>query len=94
MKLSAGKPGSTDSKSGKGKAFSEQDEDDDDLSGGKTGKTSAAGGGGMVKSPQQSFMPRNDTPQRFWNFVEPYCAPIQASDVKFLEDLIKGKLFT
>merc|ERR1712179_178336 len=26
----------------------------------------------------------------FWAFVEPYCAPIQQDDVKFLEDLIKG----
>jgi transcriptional adapter 3 len=72
-----------DAKSIKTKApFSEQEDDEDILKSG-----SAAG---MVKSPQQTFLPKNDTPQRFWNFVEPYCAPIQASDVKFLEDLIKG----
>ena len=34
--------------------------------------------------------PKNETPNRFWAFVEPYCAPIQQDDVKFLEDLIKG----
>eukprot|EP00092_Neocalanus_flemingeri_P002430 GFUD01002599.1.p1 GENE.GFUD01002599.1~~GFUD01002599.1.p1 ORF type:complete len:439 (-),score=161.22 GFUD01002599.1:96-1412(-) len=34
--------------------------------------------------------PKNETPNRFWAFVEPYCAPLQQEDVKFLEDLIKG----
>ena len=59
--------------------------DDDDM----MKPASAASSAGMIKSPQP-LLPRNDTPQRFWNFVEPYCAPIQATDVKFLEDLIKG----
>merc|ERR1711936_1017401 len=34
--------------------------------------------------------PKNETPNRFWAFVEPYCAPITEDDVKLLEDLIKG----
>jgi len=34
--------------------------------------------------------PKNEIPNRFWAFVEPYCAPLQQEDVKFLEDLIKG----
>jgi hypothetical protein len=33
--------------------------------------------------------PKNETPHKFWAYVEPYCAPIQLEDVKFLEDLIK-----
>ena len=80
LKLNSGKP--IDSKSMKTKApFGD---DDDDIKPG-----SAASSAGMIKSPQP-LLPKNDTPQRFWNFVEPYCAPIQATDVKFLEDLIKG----
>merc|ERR1712141_660286 len=35
-------------------------------------------------------LPKNETPNRFWAFVEPYCAPITHDDVKLLEDLIKG----
>merc|ERR1739844_786572 len=35
-------------------------------------------------------LPKNETPNRFWAFVEPYCAPITEEDVKLLEDLIKG----
>ena len=34
--------------------------------------------------------PKNETPSRFWQFVEPYCAPIAQDDVKFLEDMLKG----
>jgi len=34
--------------------------------------------------------PKNEIPNRFWSFVEPYCAPLQHEDVKFLEDIIKG----
>ena len=35
-------------------------------------------------------LPKNETPNRFWSFVEPYCAPITPEDIKLLEDLIKG----
>merc|ERR1719384_910852 len=35
-------------------------------------------------------VPKNETPNRFWSFVEPYCAPITPEDIKLLEDLIKG----
>ena len=31
--------------------------------------------------------PKNETPTKFWQFVEPYCAPIAPDDVKFLEDM-------
>eukprot|EP00094_Tigriopus_californicus_P002488 TCALIF_02405-PA protein Name:"Similar to tada3-a Transcriptional adapter 3-A (Xenopus laevis)" AED:0.25 eAED:0.25 QI:43/0/0/0.66/1/0.66/3/0/494 len=34
-------------------------------------------------------LPKNETPNRFWSFVEPYCAPITPEDIKLLEDLIK-----
>lgn len=34
-------------------------------------------------------LPKNETPNRFWAFVEPYCAPITPEDIKLLEDLIK-----
>lgn len=34
--------------------------------------------------------PKNETPTKFWQFVEPYCAPIGPDDVKFLEDMLKG----
>merc|ERR1712098_795427 len=34
--------------------------------------------------------PKNETHSRFWQFVEPYCAPIAQDDVKFLEDMLKG----
>ena len=37
-------------------------------------------------------LPKNETPNRFWSFVEPYCAPITPEDIKLLEDLIKGPL--
>ena len=67
--------------------FFEGQDDDEDVIKPIGGPPSAAA---IVTSPQQGFTIKNDTPQRFWNFVEPYCAPIQASDVKFLEDLIKG----
>lgn len=47
----------------------------------------------QVKRPdadlQSPSPPKNVIPSKFWNFVEPYCAPIQQDDVKFLEDLIK-----
>ncbi|CAB4058504.1 TADA3 [Lepeophtheirus salmonis] len=39
------------------------------------------------KPPQTT--PKNETPSRFWAFVEPYCAPITSDDIKLLEDLIK-----
>jgi len=43
-----------------------------------------------LPEPKKQLIPKNDTPHRFWSFVEPYCAPIQLDDVKFLEDMIKG----
>jgi len=34
-------------------------------------------------------LPKNETPSRFWAFVEPYCKDVTQNDVKLLEDLIK-----
>lgn len=47
----------------------------------------------QVKPPSDAakpMTPKNETPNRFWQFVEPYCAPIAQEDVKFLEDMMKG----
>ena len=38
--------------------------------------------------PDLPKIPKNDTTNRFWATVEPYCADITADDLKFLEDLI------
>lgn len=35
-------------------------------------------------------LPKNETPNRFWAFVEPYCAPISPDDIKLLDDLIRS----
>jgi len=43
-----------------------------------------------VAETSKPVLPKNETPNRFWAFVEPYCAPITEDDVKLLEDLIKG----
>lgn len=34
-------------------------------------------------------LPKNDTPNKFWAYVEPYCADITAEDIKLLEELIE-----
>merc|ERR1719319_53929 len=34
--------------------------------------------------------PKNEIPNRFWSFVEPYCVPLTQEDVRFVEELIKG----
>ena len=43
-----------------------------------------------LSETNKPMTPKNETPSRFWQFVEPYCAPIAQDDVKFLEDLVKG----
>ena len=43
-----------------------------------------------VPETSKPVLPKNETPNRFWAFVEPYCAPITQDDIKLLEDLIKG----
>lgn len=35
-------------------------------------------------------LPRNDTIDRFWASVEPYCADITNEDLKMLDELIKS----
>merc|ERR1712029_1190899 len=35
-------------------------------------------------------VPKNETPNRFWSFVEPYCAPITPDDIKLLDDLVRS----
>jgi transcriptional adapter 3 len=40
-------------------------------------------------TPEAPRVPKNDAPNRFWAFVEPYCAEITTEDVKLLETLIR-----
>lgn len=39
---------------------------------------------------EPSRAPKNDSPNRFWTTLEPYCAEITQDDLKVLEDLIKA----
>ena len=39
--------------------------------------------------PELPKIPKNDTPNRFWTMVEPYCADITTDDLKFLDELIR-----
>ncbi|KAL0821834.1 hypothetical protein ABMA28_005241 [Loxostege sticticalis] len=42
-----------------------------------------------VKLEMSQFaLPKNNIPYKFWNSVEPYCAPITLDDIKFLESLL------
>lgn len=34
---------------------------------------------------------KNDTPNKFWASVEPYCSPISQDDLTYLEELIKTR---
>lgn len=34
---------------------------------------------------------KNDTPNKFWASVEPYCSPITQEDLTYLEELIKTR---
>jgi len=34
------------------------------------------------------FLPKNDTPNKFWASVDPYCTDIMSDDIKLLEELI------
>lgn len=36
----------------------------------------------------QLTLPKNNIPYKFWNSVEPYCAPVTLDDIKFLESLL------
>lgn len=40
------------------------------------------------KDNQKLVLPKNDTPNRFWLSVEPYCMPLTQEDIKLLDDLI------
>lgn len=33
-------------------------------------------------------LPKNNIPYKFWNSVDPYCAPVTLDDIKFLESLL------
>lgn len=42
-----------------------------------------------VKIEMSQFaLPKNNIPYKFWNSVEPYCAPVTLDDIKFLESLL------
>lgn len=36
----------------------------------------------------QFALPKNNIPYKFWNSVDPYCAPVTLDDIKFLESLL------
>lgn len=36
----------------------------------------------------QLTLPKNNIPYKFWNSVDPYCAPVTLDDIKFLESLL------
>lgn len=36
----------------------------------------------------QFSLPKNNIPYKFWNSVDPYCAPVTLDDIKFLESLL------
>lgn len=36
----------------------------------------------------QLALPKNNIPYKFWNSVDPYCAPVTLDDIKFLESLL------
>ncbi|KAJ2945680.1 hypothetical protein O0L34_g519 [Tuta absoluta] len=36
----------------------------------------------------QFALPKNNMPYKFWNSVDPYCAPVTLDDIKFLESLL------
>ncbi|XP_050348070.1 transcriptional adapter 3 [Nymphalis io] len=36
----------------------------------------------------QLALPKNNIPYKFWNSVDPYCAPVTLDDIKFLESLM------
>ncbi|XP_075230399.1 transcriptional adaptor 3 isoform X2 [Lycorma delicatula] len=42
----------------------------------------------VVTDQTKVVVPKNDTPNKFWAYVEAYCSEITADDVKYLEDLI------
>lgn len=42
-----------------------------------------------VKLEMSQFaLPKNNIPYKFWNSVQPYCAPVTLDDIKFLESLL------
>ncbi|KAK7872846.1 hypothetical protein R5R35_006717 [Gryllus longicercus] len=67
--------------------------------GGKKKTVPSAARGSEISDPEISdalsqeapkvVVPKNDTPNKFWAFVEPYCADITPDDVKLLESLIE-----
>merc|ERR1712071_747356 len=41
-----------------------------------------------LEQVKTSSSAKNDTPNKFWASVEPYCAPFTDEDLKFVEELI------
>ncbi|XP_055694454.1 transcriptional adapter 3 [Lutzomyia longipalpis] len=44
---------------------------------------------GNQKDNPKLSLPRNDTPNKFWLSVEPYCMPLTHEDIRLLDDLIE-----
>uniref|UniRef100_A0A182J0M2 Uncharacterized protein n=1 Tax=Anopheles atroparvus TaxID=41427 RepID=A0A182J0M2_ANOAO len=42
-----------------------------------------------LSSDTKPIVPKNDTPNKFWLSVEPYCMPISHEDLKLLDDLLE-----
>lgn len=43
----------------------------------------------IPKSEQKINVPKNDTPNKFWLSVEPYCMPLTNEDLRLLDDLLE-----
>lgn len=39
--------------------------------------------------PELPKIPKNETPNRFWAMVEPYCQEISSEDLKVLEEILR-----
>lgn len=43
----------------------------------------------IIADNAKLLLPKNDTPNKFWMSVEPYCMPITHEDLKLLDDLLE-----
>lgn len=43
----------------------------------------------LSSDSSKPILPKNDTPNKFWLSVEPYCMPISHEDLKLLDDLLE-----
>ena len=43
-----------------------------------------------IESAKTSHRSKGDVPDRFWQLVEPYCAPITDSDIRLLQEGLRS----